>query len=1362
MKKIMLFIIALIPIILITTVQITTNYVEKNHYIAVENVSFEEDYLEIVKSTDDDVVISFPAKVLPVGATNKNVDYFSSDENIAVVDRDGQITFKEFGRVVITAVSKSASAIKDSCEFLVTDTKAHRIEIINKINSLILGEQYYLNCHITPNETIDKNLIYSSSNESVAKVMPDGKIETYAGGTTTITVSTSNGKTDSFNLEVLVPVSKISIEEDKKYIISGQNDIVFPAVTIYPNNATNQKVFYKSSNEQIAEISQEGIISFKEIGSCVFTATTEDGGFSVEFTANYTGGYIISAEIDSDYKNLELNYEDFALNNNFKIPVKNLYPANADLKNVIYETSNQNVIKVSSDGTALEIVGGGNVIITVKIIKQNGEIISIGTSNIFVKRKADEIIVKNGESLVQDNEEIEIDVSSYQIDYQILQPDCTDEITFSSSDTNLAKVTNYGRVIFNRPGNVTITIDVKDKEGVYLSREFVLNYSAAEKEILISSLTPEVITLNYPDEFGFIYDSSLNLTAVEYSITGDSVTFDKDEYVFKTQKGGNSTIVAVSNGVSITINIVVLREVSSLNVWSNDVDLSSKSVTTSKKVVQFNSEIGPEDATTQNATYKVEPNDGVANVDSEGRLTFLKAGTVNVVVSADNISYNYEITSTFGLPTDFVLSETNLTLFIWGENKETATIGISDSNHIKIFGFNPSDYVFSLSDVTFRSEDDAIVTVDENGTVLAQSKGETFIYASINGIEKSILVEVKVKSTEVKFVADNQEVNQSRIIGESIDISKFIVVGPEQANDKSVTYSLSNESSLFASITEQGVLTFLTEGCAEITIKTNDSGVSTVVRITKISSPDILKIYKGETDVSGGNLKVLANDASPILRVVATASNLLDEYNVDLNNITAAFESEETMVISITKDESHAGYFTVARTDEINKSLSTKIMFSYGDTTVSLNIKFYRITGIAMSLDNQDDKNFGLQRTRVFGTYSYVNGARSNTLNVEATALSEGNQDKLYWFSSDEAFVSVNDGVMTFNQIKNGQVTITVGNESSLEDCIYVDSYNFTIVVGLNVTSNESWQNALSSSLGQVNIVLQANLGTDQDKNAHPNQPFDYFYPTNTNFGKDVYGNGFVLNFHNFPLDQNYCMPFYGNVYNVTMKGHDTNESKEYEYIHCLYSGTTMEYCVVQNMKSGLSVSLNNASVYVKNCVVKHTTQYGMLICEEANQTVYIENMIFYDVGMCAVNFQNGTLNIKGFCDVYNFKKYTDFDWTYQSVLKSTYQDSSMTNYVDKSGGTSVGNWVANVAIVIVKIAGTPKVNSINFWDETSKSYIADTDNCTGLSYNKIYKTTGTFILKTHLYLWTPPVSTSYIKYGQNMDNFEDKAYRTL
>ena len=123
MKKIILFLVALIPFVLIFTIQITSNVVRTTTYISVEKVSFGQNFQQIIKTDQNNVLLEFPARVSPMTATDKQVEYLTSDKDIATVNKDGLIVFKNFGYVRITARSVVAKTIYDECLFHITDDK---------------------------------------------------------------------------------------------------------------------------------------------------------------------------------------------------------------------------------------------------------------------------------------------------------------------------------------------------------------------------------------------------------------------------------------------------------------------------------------------------------------------------------------------------------------------------------------------------------------------------------------------------------------------------------------------------------------------------------------------------------------------------------------------------------------------------------------------------------------------------------------------------------------------------------------------------------------------------------------------------------------------------------------------------------------------------------------------------------------------------------------------------------------------------------------------------------------------------------------------------------------------------------------
>ena len=86
--------------------------------------------------------------------------------------------------------------------------------------------------------------------------------------------------------EVNIPVTGISFK-DSEITLNSTEDICLINADIYPQNATNKKVVYTSSDPSILSVpSDGGFASQKGKGTVIVTATTEDGGFTATQTVN--------------------------------------------------------------------------------------------------------------------------------------------------------------------------------------------------------------------------------------------------------------------------------------------------------------------------------------------------------------------------------------------------------------------------------------------------------------------------------------------------------------------------------------------------------------------------------------------------------------------------------------------------------------------------------------------------------------------------------------------------------------------------------------------------------------------------------------------------------------------------------------------------------------------------------------------------------------------------------------------------------------------------------------------------------------------------------------------------------------------
>ena len=178
--------------------------------------------------------------------------------------------------------------------------------------SLKSGASVQLTATVTPSNATDKTVSWTSSNSSVAKVS-DGKITAVKGGTATIT-ATAGGKTASVAVTVAdnpVPVTSVSVSGDgvsggKLSLKSGASAQL--TATVKPDNATDRKVTWTSSDSSVANVMGTGVVTAgSKAGRATVTATAGGVSASVEVTVEAQDPY---AELDALAKAHASDLED--------------------------------------------------------------------------------------------------------------------------------------------------------------------------------------------------------------------------------------------------------------------------------------------------------------------------------------------------------------------------------------------------------------------------------------------------------------------------------------------------------------------------------------------------------------------------------------------------------------------------------------------------------------------------------------------------------------------------------------------------------------------------------------------------------------------------------------------------------------------------------------------------------------------------------------------------------------------------------------------------------------------------------------------------------------------------------------------
>lgn len=216
------------------------------------------------------------ATVLPENATNKVLEWKSSDESVVTVV-DGLLSMKKLGTATITATTTDGTNISASCSVTVEPIKAQSITIDPASLELVLGETATVNYTITPDNTTTKEVVWSSSNTDVVTV-ENGVITAVGVGTADVTVETTDGSNLSAICKVTcLPILVSQITLDKSELTLDVNATAQLTATISPENATNKQLQWESSDETVATVNSTGLVTAINGGTANVMVLSTDG-----------------------------------------------------------------------------------------------------------------------------------------------------------------------------------------------------------------------------------------------------------------------------------------------------------------------------------------------------------------------------------------------------------------------------------------------------------------------------------------------------------------------------------------------------------------------------------------------------------------------------------------------------------------------------------------------------------------------------------------------------------------------------------------------------------------------------------------------------------------------------------------------------------------------------------------------------------------------------------------------------------------------------------------------------------------------------------------------------------------------------
>ena len=165
-----------------------------------------------VELTEGDATV-LTATVNPSNASNKNVYWISSDQSVATVDNTGKVSAVKAGSATITVTTEDGGktatckvTVKEKI-YPVTGVTLDRTSV-----ELTEGDATVLTATVNPSNASNKNVYWTSSDQSVATVDNTGKVTAVKRGTALITVTTEDGnKTATCTITVTKPSHGVDI-----------------------------------------------------------------------------------------------------------------------------------------------------------------------------------------------------------------------------------------------------------------------------------------------------------------------------------------------------------------------------------------------------------------------------------------------------------------------------------------------------------------------------------------------------------------------------------------------------------------------------------------------------------------------------------------------------------------------------------------------------------------------------------------------------------------------------------------------------------------------------------------------------------------------------------------------------------------------------------------------------------------------------------------------------------------------------------------------------------------------------------------------------------------------------------------------
>lgn len=239
-----------------------THYNDGNFYFTKDSEG--NNILEF-KYNDEGGILPYSYKVVPLSDVKETVTTYSGCGNI-------EMTAKEW--LMTEYPADYQIKLIDHAQTNVTGITLDLNEAF-----VAVGGYYQLNANVVPKYVANENIIWTSSDESIASVTDSGLLKGIKPGNVTITAkSEDGGYTQECALTVYEPLEEITLPKSKKIYL---DDVLKLDIEFTPEDATYGDLSWTSSKPAVASVDADGTIHAHSAGKTTIKVTSDFHGTTV-------------------------------------------------------------------------------------------------------------------------------------------------------------------------------------------------------------------------------------------------------------------------------------------------------------------------------------------------------------------------------------------------------------------------------------------------------------------------------------------------------------------------------------------------------------------------------------------------------------------------------------------------------------------------------------------------------------------------------------------------------------------------------------------------------------------------------------------------------------------------------------------------------------------------------------------------------------------------------------------------------------------------------------------------------------------------------------------------------------------------